>query len=227
MRCALSALAFLALALPSAAETRSLLSELIILPDEKVDGHSLPDYANLWWQWAGSMPPRLSAVRDETGAHCGEGQTGPVWFLAGGYGSSKISRSCTVPADRHLFFPVINMMQELWPATMEHCPEAMAMVMEQNEVYVFLKVILDGEMLEDPQRFRVTSEQCFDPYALTPVEAGAPQDVIAATDGYWIMLRPLPPGRHSLEFRAFYANPDEDLGEMVQNIRYDLEILSD
>lgn len=40
------------------------------------------------------------------------------------------------------------------------------------------------------------------------------------------MLQPLPPGPHLLEFRAFYTNPDEALGDMVQNIAYNLTILS-
>ncbi len=206
------------------AETSQNLAELIVQPSEVVNGLSLHDYANGWWQWAGSMPPQLSAVRDNTGEHCAQGQSGAVWFLAGGYGSSRIDRTCSIPDGRHLFFPVINMLQEYWPATGADCPDAKAEAARQNDSFVYLRVILDGSELEDPQRFRIASEQCFDPYKLTPPEAGAPRNVVAATDGYWIMLRPLPPGPHRLEFRAFYTNPDEALGDMVQNISYTLDI---
>ena len=215
------------LASAAAAQTQPTLPDLVVEPSEPVDDRSMADFANLWWQWAAAMPPARSAVRDETGVACAEGQSGPVWFLAGGYGSSRIHRACSIPADRHLFFPVINQMQEFWPATAADCDAAKAAVAALNDEFVYLKVILDGVLLEQPERFRIGSETCFDPYECVPAEAGAPSDVVAATDGYWIMLRPLPPGPHRLEFRAFYTNPDEALGDMVQNISYDLLILPD
>ena len=67
-----------------------------------------PELAAQWWQWTKSAPAPVNPVRDLSGEHCAVGQTGSVWFLAGGYGSSKIRRRCTVPADQALFFPVIK-----------------------------------------------------------------------------------------------------------------------
>lgn len=216
----------LACSLPVRSEPATIES-LVVLPDQTVAGQTLPDYANFWWQWALSMPDRESAIVDTTGAFCGNGQSGPVWFLAGGYGSSKIRRACTIPADRHLFFPIINVVQNLFPATLADCQAIRAEAARNNDTYVYLKVLLDGEALTEPQRFRIASADCFDPFARTPADAQAPRDALAATDGYWIMLRPLPPGPHLLEFRAFYTNPDEALGDMVQNIAYDLTVSAD
>lgn len=217
----------LALTGPAVAETAVPLANLVIPPDQAVAGLPLSDYATLWWQWAFSMPQGESPIVDETGTLCAVGQSGPVWFLAGGYGSSRIHRSCEVPAGRHLFFPVINVVQMLYPTTAADCPALQAEAAANNDTYVFLKVLLDGESLDSPERFRLASTTCFDPFARSPASATAPQDALAATDGYWIMLQPLPAGPHLLEFRAFYTNPDEALGDMVQNIAYNLTILSD
>ncbi len=58
------------------------------LPDiAKVEGISQPELTNRWWQWAGSFEYADSPVSDATGERCGAGQEGPVWFLAGTYGS--------------------------------------------------------------------------------------------------------------------------------------------
>jgi hypothetical protein len=219
-------LGLLALAPPAAAETPFTLSTLIVEPDQAVAGLPLATYANFWWQWALSMPQSESPIVDQVGNFCGVGQSGPVWFLAGGYGSSKIRRTCEVPAGRHLFFPVINVVQIVYPATADTCPALKAEAAANNDTFVYLKVILDDEPLEKPQRFRIASQDCFDPFARTPAAAEPPADALAATDGYWIMLQPLPPGPHRLEFRAFYTNPDEAFGDMVQNIDYDLTVLA-
>lgn len=209
------------------AETSATLPSPVVELSEPVDGKSLAEYANQWWQWAAAMPPPQSAVRYETGAFCAEGQSGPVWFLAGGYGTSRIDRNCTIPANRHLFFPVINIMQMYSPAYGSDCAQAMAMVARENDTFVYLKVIFDGLPIDHPEHYRIASQTCFDPYERVADDPQSPKGILAATDGYWIMLRPLSPGRHRLEFRAFYSNPDEALGDMVQNITYDLDVLAD
>lgn len=226
MRLLLSAAVTLAMVLPAQAEPADI-DALVVLPDQKVDGQTLPTYANLWWQWAFSMPDSESAIVDTEGTFCANGQSGPVWFLAGGYGSSKIQRRCTIPANRYLFFPIINEVQNLFPATADYCDAIKAEAARNNDRFVYLKVLLDGTELSQPERFRIASAECFDPFERAPADAGAPRDAVAATDGYWIMLRPLPPGPHRLEFRAFYTNPDEALGDMVQNIAYDLTVEAD
>jgi hypothetical protein len=191
---------------------------------ESVDGKSLADFANLWWQWAFSMPQDQSPVRDTAGTHCNVGQTAPVWFLAGGYGSSKIERRCDIPAGQHIFFPVINMLVVYPPEVVRTCAETRAQVARNNDTYVYIRISVDGIPIPDAERFRIAPHICFDPFAAAPSDARMPRTSIAATDGYWIMLRPLPPGQHRLEFRAFYTNPDAASGDMVQNIAYDLTI---
>ncbi|WP_031085502.1 hypothetical protein [Streptomyces sp. NRRL WC-3549] len=64
--------------------------------------------AGRWWQWAMSAPEDRCPVKDSTGEHAAWGQPDDVWFLAGTYGG-RVVRRCAIPADRPVFFPVLNM----------------------------------------------------------------------------------------------------------------------
>ena len=63
-----------------------------------------------WRQWAYSIPTSQNPQEDATGQYCMVGQRGPVWFLAGVFlgWPGTITRTCTVPEGKALFFPVIN-----------------------------------------------------------------------------------------------------------------------
>lgn len=206
-------------------EEIALADSYVVELGEAVDGRSLNAFVNEWWQWAFSMRQSESPVSDLTGEHCGVNQAGAVWFLAGGYGTSKINRSCTVPEGQHIFFPVINVLEYTPPGSEGSCDVVRTRAAENNGQYVYVKVRLDGSEVTDAERFRLASSDCFDPLMRVPKAIDPPSFAPAATDGYWIMLRPLPTGRHTLEFRAFYTNSGAGLGDMVQNITYDLTIL--
>jgi hypothetical protein len=66
------------------------------------------DLQSQWWQWALSIPTSVNPLADTTGQDCMVGQRGGVWFLAGTFGTSSATRSCSVPEGVSLFFPLIN-----------------------------------------------------------------------------------------------------------------------
>ena len=85
-------------------------------------GWAYRDLAAQWWQWvlsAPGIPPGESGgasanpLVDTTGDACAVGQRGLIWFLAGASGDfggpTTVTRECTVPAGRILFFPVLNL----------------------------------------------------------------------------------------------------------------------
>lgn len=205
--------------------TTALAQDPFAPPGTALDGQSPESLAASWWQWAASAPEELSPVRDRTGTHCAVGQKGEAWFLAGGYGSSNIRRACAVPKGRHLFFPVINMVY--WPAeegTGYPCERARRSAALNNDGAIDLFVELDGKALPDPKRYRVTTTQCFDIFARAREVAPAPVGFPAATDGYWVILKPLSPGKHVLKFGGRYNRESGAYGRMVQDIEYELEV---
>jgi len=198
----------------------------VVSMDEKVFGKSLGEYANLWWQWASSMPALESPVKDMTGIKCDVNQKGQVWFLAGGYGSSKITRKCSIPKGNHLFFPVINMLY--FPSgigTSLTCDAAKASVTINNDYLRSFIVTIDKHKIVNPVLHRYSTPDCFDLLGWPPKNINSPTVYPSATDGYWVMLKPLSLGTHKIKFRAEYHNQNEDYGMMIQDIEYQIDII--
>jgi hypothetical protein len=65
------------------------------------------DHAAEWAQYSYSIPPAVNPALDQSGEFCEVGQRGDTWFLNGTYGNGPVVRSCTIPAEKTLFFPLI------------------------------------------------------------------------------------------------------------------------
>ncbi len=74
----------------------------------KIYGKTYGEWSAEWWQWAVAGPDGKNAVQDTTGEFCAVNQPkGVVWFLAGTFGGD-VERYCTIPANRALFYPLVN-----------------------------------------------------------------------------------------------------------------------
>lgn len=193
-------------------------------PGSGADGRTPEQLSIAWWQWAIASPPEINPVRDMTGRHCAVGQDGNVWFLAGGFGTSKIRRSCTIPYGKYLFFPVVNMVY--WPRKPNNgytCEQAQQSAALNNDNALELFVEIDGAApAEDPRQYRVRTKECFDIYGHIPRKLSPYRAYPSASDGYWLLLHPMPKGKHSLKFGGRYNAPGQPNGRMVQDIEYDL-----
>jgi hypothetical protein len=107
---ALSLIAALALAVPvQRARADSNPNPGVLPPGSTPYGLTYAQWSARWMQWAYSIPGPVNPMLDTTGAQCAQGQSGKVWFLAGVLGASgAVTRSCTVPSGKALFFPVVN-----------------------------------------------------------------------------------------------------------------------
>lgn len=194
-------------------------------PGFRINGESASDISIDWWKWAMSAPTQQNPVLDKTGANCGVAQKGPIWFLAGGFGASKIIRRCTIPQGKFIFFPVINMVY--WPRRPNNgytCAQAEAHAAVNNDADLELHVVLDGTPLKSPKAYRAKSTHCFNMFADVPARYHAYNAFPSASDGYWILLRPLPPGHHLLKFSGRYNSPGTPYGKMVQDIEYKIDV---
>lgn len=168
------------------------------LPDNaSVAGLSQSELTNRWWQWAGSFEYPDSPVSDTTGERCAAGQEGQVWFLAGTYGSRPASRTCKVPADKYLFFPLINYIVMPGMCRQCGCDAVVAHAREITNDAMGLFTELDGRALGSLNEHRVPSNGCFNAAARIPT---SPKMEPAASDGYWLLIPPLPKGKHTLRF---------------------------
>lgn len=172
---------------------------MAVPPTEPVAGVSQGDWSKAWWQWAGSFSNADSPIADRIGTNCHLKQDGPVWFLAGTYGTQRTIRTCTVPRDKHLFFPIINyvVMPRRNDPCATCCPSYIANAKSITDEPSNLILELDGRRLDGLAGYRQVTTQCFDMGELAEPKH---QVFPSAANGYYVMLRPLSPGKHVLNF---------------------------
>jgi hypothetical protein len=178
-----------------------------------VAGVSQEVWSRNWWQWAGSFARSDSPVADRTGKLCGLEQSGAVWFLAGTYGTKRTIRTCTIPAGKHLFFPLINYVVTPRYANSLNCEQAKATAASMTDDATSLVLELDGRLFKRLSIHRQATRECFD--LAENVGGGVAP---SAANGYYIMLRPLSRGTHTLNFGGVLP------GDMSQAVTYTLHV---
>ena len=194
----------------------------------KILGTKASDWATQWNQWSTSLPVSVHPLFDETGERVEIGQRGPVWFLGGVYNESgSVVRTATIPTGRALFFPILNYGADNIPhdppLTIEDLEEEAAEVIGQIEVdSLFCEV--DGSDILDLARGRVSSG----PHAFAFPDGNlaqyfgqvAPRGIYypSISDGYWVMLRPLAVGSHTIHFGG-------SVGSFTLDVTYNLTVV--
>lgn len=182
--------------------------------DQKVAGMTQAEWTRAWWQWAASFDGDESPVADTSGEHCAAGQHGPVWFLAGTYGTRRTIRTCKVPTGRYLFFPLINYVVMRPASRVVSCDAVTEEAHDMTEGASNLVLRVDGQSIATLEAHRISSDGCFDiGLRRSPVVHIFP----AAANGYYVMLKPLKPGRHMVEFGGV-------LPSMIQAVSYTIDV---
>jgi len=196
------------------------------------ESESLPELTAQWWQWALSIPAPLNPQLDPTGENGVVGQHGPVWFLAGIFGGGTVTRTCSVPEGKALFFPVINDVEINTPNVCGSGPNNVsvkilrAMSAASVNGAANLSVTVDGVVVKN---LRCVQSEVFEvalpansifvplcPPASVPAGVYSP----AVSDGYYVLLNPLRVGNHTLHFYA--ENPAATL---AQSVTYNLTVV--
>jgi hypothetical protein len=194
-----------------------------LIPHGTPQGQKTYDkHAEGWLKWAMKLPWSTGPINDPTGEQCDLGQSGSVWYLAGTSGG-PVTRSCDIPKNKALYFPLINQWM-IPPAERVDAPEEMAEFIAFAEHYFpakrdatcSLTLRLDGEDLRadtaeldeelwlaiyEPFKVKVNADN----YAGRP-GGKLPAALIA---GHYAMLRPLAPGDHTLEFGGVQCEDGE------------------
>ncbi|MGE5139445.1 MAG: hypothetical protein ACM3JD_08300 [Rudaea sp.] len=207
----------------------------VLPPDSHPFGKTYAEWNVAWWRWVYKTPAETNPLFDPTGANCEEGQSGPVWFLAGTAGGAT-TRHCTIPAGKAIFFPVINVNVDYpcpgdpWPVDNQAALTAglrdFARFIINGTTGLYAKV--DGRNLRNLDRYRAISPLFWfkaDP-SLSAAWGDAcltGQDQVGVADGYWIMLAPLAVGEHELSFGGWFKVPELGLDFPV-DVSYHLTV---
>ena len=189
-----------------------------------------------WWQWVLAQPAATNPLLDPTGANCRVGQSGIVFFLAGTAGTGEVTRDeCTVPAGRLLFLPLVNGVDVHVPGDDLDTPELLwddfTVTLGWRVDTMFASV--DGVPVRnlDPETspYRACAAPvsgCARPFALRLPAGnlfGIPAGTYAPTvaDGFYLLLPPLRPGLHTIEF----GGSGNLGGPFSQRITYHLRVV--
>ena len=171
------------------------------------DGAAGPmPYARLaaeWWTWVLETPTSVNPQLDTTGARCGINQEGEVWFLAASFGGT-FTRTCTVPANKMLFFPVVS---TFYGAFLDDPAGTKSIGFLRQQVACVagstFSATLDGLPIPTVHERSI-------PFVVQLPEdnlLGATPDVIknlmlvpSIDEGNYVLLAPLPPGSHTIAF---------------------------
>ena len=191
-----------------------------------------------WWQWVLAQPEETNPLLDSTGAQCRNRQSGPVFFLAGA-GNDPVQRTCTVPAGKAIFFPMINIVnfatadnetaQILWDQV--HVDSSWTV----SSVYASIEgVRLPGTSPANPlyrgcvgpvrgclpHSFKVTLPE--DNLFGLPATTYEP----AIADGYYVLIPPLPRGKYTIRFGGTGSRvvPPGVTQNLTQNIEYKITV---
>lgn len=156
-----------------------------------------------WWQWAYSMPKAGHPLAG--GTDCSAGQAGSVWFLGGAFEPGTFTRSCTVPAGKALFFPIVNV---AYNNLDEDPPKTDAELHQLASFYgsaaTDMSAEIDGVAVTPISDYHVHSNVFSIWWPDAPVfdDTALGGETEAVTDGYYLMINPLPAGTHTVKFKG-------------------------
>jgi hypothetical protein len=195
----------------------------VFAADSKQYGTPYAVWAGKWQQWLISVPQPLNPATDSTGKNCAQNQNGPVWFLAGTTGGSA-ERTCTIPAGKAIFFPVIASECDYasYPNVKSE-PSLVLCAQADDNRAINVKAVIDGVNLKQLDKYRMTSPLftvTYPPHNLFGSPPGQTQGIV---DGFWIFLQPLSPGKHELHFSGLTpGNPTTGTANFAIDVTYHL-----
>jgi len=166
-------------------------------PDSRPFGRTFAEWTARWWQWILSVAKTENPLVDGNSRNCANNQTGPVWFLAGTL-KGPAERSCTIPADRAILFPVINVEASVAEGDGTTEEELAARVKFEMDQITDIRAVISETNVDELKQYRIQSP-LFNVTLPADNVLGLPaQTTKMMSDGYWLFLKPLEPGKYGL-----------------------------
>jgi hypothetical protein len=225
-----------------------MISEILYDRGEDPFGFTWEKWTEVWYKWMMAIPKERNPCLDETGEWSSMNQNNEnVWFLAGTFGNTNcVRRECTVPKSKALLFPLLVKEDSLADdSDLMTEPELVRRCKNATDKVTYMEAKIDDKQIRNLEKFRVRS-QVFD----LMIPENNVYDIMACAtrsvcDGFWIFVRPMTKGPHSVYFKGetkldepytrnfmmeneAYANVSEHLvtkGTFILEVSYYLTIL--
>ena len=173
--------------------------------EEHPFGKSWQEWAASWCKWMLSIPKKKNPSLDRTGKYCSINQDNHnVWFLTGTFGNiAPIKRKCIMPSGKAIFFPVLVKEDSLAEdSDLKTEADLINRCEQATNRLINIEVSIDDQRMDHLQNYRVRSkvfDLIFPKENVYNVRPGLTRSVC---DGYWLFIRPLQVGNHSIFFRG-------------------------
>jgi hypothetical protein len=165
--------------------------------DSRPFGRTYAEWTARWWQWVLSIAKTDNPLVDQNGKNCVNNQSGPVWFLAGALKGSA-ERSCTIPADKAILFPIINVEASVAEGDGSTEEELSAGVKFEMDQITDMRAVISGTNLDELKQYRIQSPLFNATLPADNVLGLSAQSTKMMSEGYWLFLKPLKPGNYHL-----------------------------
>jgi hypothetical protein len=185
-------------------------------------GIPMSEWVTRWAQWAFAFPDTESPILDANGRllmkHQPEGEDG-MFIISGGYG---VNRKIVISSKQSIMFPVLNGAWGYADAfkmnrKFDNDEQLMRIVREEIDTHSILEATLDGNPVPF---YRVDSGGMFYMYNADSTYFNGKAGLTRAfADGYYVFLKPLSKGTHTIFFHGRLDNA------LVSPPMYDNEVM--
>lgn len=209
----------------------------IVDPGQQYFGMSYNELVSEWTNWLVAEPMATNPAFDTDGSFCEKNQKGKVWFLASTF-EGVVDRTCKVPAGKAIFFSLGGVFLSFSPEYPDpinppnnpcvnlatvidkiRCDASLTVPLASS---ASLEVVIDGDPVKDLFAFRAQSQpggftlHVPEPSLLTGWGYSSGNRFPAVADGYFMFLKPLSPGKHTLNIIMTYP------GQLPAGVNYTL-----
>jgi hypothetical protein len=187
-------------------------NDFLFSPDSFPFGEPYKYWTEKWWEWNLAFPKSEHPNVNYSDAKCSMGQKAdsPVWYLVQPYPGEEPNyvRSCTIPQGK----AIITAMQAgdcNYGALKTKTDEALIDCAKRGNEGTVITVKVDNKTYNEYENGRRVSSDFFNVTVIPKniMDYSEVGKFKAMVDGYYIFLKPLPPGKHVVEYNFDTKNP--------------------